>query len=197
MRTSLKNTLFLIISYAISTAALAHTGHGTQSFMEGLTHPFGADHMLAMLAVGVWSVSALSTQKVWQGPATFMVAMVSSAALGASGVVLPLLEHAIALSVVLFGTMLIVSVKASPKGIGLSLIAAAASLHGLAHGAEAPASGFAAYASGFVLTTAILHLSGVAVGVGIRYWWIERSAAIVSSLGALVGLAGIFLFSLI
>ena len=163
--------------------------------MEGLAHPFGLDHLLAMVAVGVWSVSALPAPKAWQGPATFLLALVLSAGLGASGVTLPFLEHAIALSVVLFGAMLIVAAKPVPKAFGLGLIAAAASLHGLAHGAETPATGFAGYAAGFLLTTAVLHLGGVGLGLGIRRWLAARSTVVLGSLGTLLGLAGVYLFT--
>ena len=100
----------------LAGAAQAHTGHGTHSLMEGLVHPFGLDHLLAMVAVGVWSVSALPQGKAWQGPATFLLALVISAALGAAGVTVPYLEHAISLSVVLFGLMLIVAQRAMPVG---------------------------------------------------------------------------------
>jgi urease accessory protein len=195
MRTSHKNALLLIAACAISTGANAHTGHGTESFMEGLAHPFGLDHLLAMLAVGVWSVSALPAQKAWQGPATFLLALVASAVLGASGVTLPYLEHAIALSVVLFGAMLIVAAKPVPTSVGLGLIAAAASLHGLAHGAETPETGFAGYAAGFLLTTAVLHLGGVGLGLSIRRWLAARSTVVLGSLGTLLGFAGVYLFS--
>jgi urease accessory protein len=195
MRTSHKNALLLIAACAISTGANAHTGHGTESFMEGLAHPLGLDHLLAMLAVGVWSVSALPAHKAWQGPATFLLALVASAVLGASGVTLPYLEHAIALSVVLFGAMLIVAAKPVPTSVGLGLIAAAASLHGLAHGAETPETGFAGYAAGFLLTTAVLHLGGVGLGLSIRRWLAARSTVVLGSLGTLLGFAGVYLFS--
>ena len=87
---------FLLAAVLASTAfaAQAHTGHGTHSLMEGLVHPFGLDHLLAMVAVGVWSVSALPAGKAWQGPATFLLALVISAALGAAGATVPYLEHA-------------------------------------------------------------------------------------------------------
>lgn len=163
--------------------------------MEGLTHPFGLDHLLAMVAVGIWSVSALPAHKAWQGPATFLLALVLSAVLGASGVTLPYLEHAIALSIVLFGAMLIVAAKPMPKAFGLGLIAAAASLHGLAHGAETPATGFAGYAAGFLLTTAVLHLGGVGLGLGIRRKLAARSGVVLGGLGTALGVAGVYLFS--
>jgi urease accessory protein len=195
MRIHLKIALFLIAACAASTGAMAHTGHGTESFLEGLVHPFGPDHLLAMMAVGIWSVSALPAQKAWQGPATFMLALVFSALLGASGVTLPFLEHAIALSVVLFGAMLIVATKPVRKAWGLGLIAAAASLHGLAHGAETPETGFMGYAAGFLLTTAVLHLGGVGMGLGIRRWLAARSGVVLGGLGSLLGFAGLYLFS--
>lgn len=178
-----------------SLSALAHTGHGTSSLMEGLVHPFGADHLLAMVAVGIWSVSSLPANKAWQGPAAFMVALVLSAALGTLGVTLPYLEHAVALSVVLFGAMLMLATKPMPKALGLGLIGAAAALHGLAHGSETPASGFAGYAIGFLLTTAALHLSGVGLGLSIRRWLAERSTWALGGLGTLLGGTGLYLFS--
>ena len=195
MRPLLKNALLLIAVCAISTGASAHTGHGTHSLMEGLAHPFGLDHLLAMLAVGIWSVAALPARQAWQGPATFLLALVASAMLGASGVTLPYLEHAIALSVVLFGAMLIVAAKPLPKSVGLGLIAAAASLHGLAHGAETPETGFAGYAVGFLLTTAALHLGGVGLGLSIRRWLAARSTMVLGGLGTVLGVAGVYLFS--
>ena len=178
-----------------SLSALAHTGHGTSSLMEGLVHPFGADHLLAMVAVGIWSVSSLPANKAWQGPATFMLALAASAVLGTLGVTLPYLEHAVALSVVLFGTMLMLAAKPMPKAMGLGLIGAAAALHGLAHGSETPASGFAGYAVGFLLTTAALHLSGIGLGLSIRRWVAERSTWALGGLGTALGGTGLYLFS--
>ena len=178
----------------LAGAAQAHTGHGTSSLMEGLVHPFGPDHLLAMVAVGVWSVSALPAHKAWQGPATFLLALVLSAALGTAGVTLPYLEHGVSLSVVLFGLMLIVATKPMPPAIGLGLIAAAASLHGLAHGSETPETGFAGYAVGFLLTTAALHVGGVGVGLAIRRWLGQRSGVALGGLGAALGAAGLYLF---
>jgi urease accessory protein len=174
-------------------AAQAHTGHGTSSLMEGLVHPLGADHVLAMLAVGLWSVTALPAGKVWQGPATFMLALVTCAALGMTGVTVPFLEQLIALSVVLFGALLVMGRLQVPVSVGLSLVAVAASLHGLAHGAETPASGFAGYALGFLLTTAVLHATGVAAGLGIRRHLARQSAWLLAGAGGLLGGAGVYL----
>lgn len=174
--------------------AQAHTGHGTHNLMEGLAHPFGTDHLLAMVAVGLWSVSALPARKAWQGPASFMLALVLSAIAGAMGFAPVFLEHAIALSVVLFGVMLVWP-KTLPARTGLAVIAAAASLHGLAHGAETPATGFAGYAMGFLLTTSTLHMLGVATGLSLRRLLAQRSRMALGSMGMAMAGAGAYLFS--
>jgi len=179
----------------VASAAQAHTGHGISGVSEGLAHPMGLDHLLAMVAVGVWSVSALPASKAWWGPATFMLALVVSAALGAMGFMVPFLEPMVSLSVVLFGVMLVFSRAPLPVGWGLGLVALAASLHGLAHGAETPATGFAAYAAGFLATTAVLHFGGVVAGLSIRQYLTRQATWLVSGLGALCGASGIYLFS--
>jgi urease accessory protein len=188
-------TLFSAALASATLAAQAHTGHGTSSLMEGLVHPFGADHLLAMVAVGIWSVSALPREKAWQGPATFLLALVVSAALGTIGVSLPYLEHGVSASVVLFGLMLIVATRPMPPAIGLGLIAIASSLHGMAHGSETPESGFAGYAVGFLLTTAALHIGGVGIGLAIKRWVGQRSGLALGGLGTALSAAGVYLFS--
>jgi urease accessory protein len=180
---------------AVAGAAQAHTGHGTSGVAEGLAHPLGADHLLAMLAVGIWSVSALPTNKTWWGPATFMLSLLASAALGAAGFSLPWLESMISLSVVLFGGMLLLSRAKMPVGLGLGLVALAASLHGLAHGAETPDTGFVTYAAGFLVTTAALHFGGVAVGASLRQVLADKATWALTGLGALCSGAGLYLFS--
>jgi urease accessory protein len=191
----LSKSLLTATLASTALAAQAHTGHGTSSLMEGLFHPFGLDHLLAMVAVGIWSVSNLPAHKAWQGPATFLLALVLSAVLGTMGVSLPYLEHGVALSVVLFGAMLVLAARPMSPTIGLGLIAAAASLHGLAHGSETPESGFAGYAVGFLFTTAALHMGGVGIGLAIRRLFAERRGIALSSLGTALGGAGLYLFT--
>lgn len=191
----LPKSLFAAALTSTALAAQAHTGHDTHSLMAGLSHPFGLDHLLAMVAVGVWSVSSLPASKAWQGPAAFMGALVVSAVAGMMGFTLPFLEHAIALSVVLFGLMLMVARQPSAGSAGLGLITAAASLHGLAHGAETPATGFATYAIGFLLTTAVLHFGGVGLGMTVKRRLGQRSALALGGMGAALGAAGLYLFA--
>jgi urease accessory protein len=190
-----KSTAVAMLALAASSIAQAHTGHATSSVFDGLAHPFGLDHLLAMVAVGVWSVSALPARKAGWGPATFLLSLVLSAMVGAAGVTVPYLEHAISLSVVVFGLMLVFARRGLPVAVGLGLVALAASLHGLAHGAETPESGFAGYAAGFLLTTTVLHLGGVATGLGIQRFLSKQTHWVTGGLGALVGGAGVYLLA--
>lgn len=191
----INKSLFFIALASGALAAQAHTGHGTSSLMQGLVHPFGLDHLLAMVAVGVWSVSVLPAQKAWQGPAAFLLALVASATLGMLGLSLPYLEHGVSLSVVLFGLMLLPLSRPLPPLLGLAFMALASSLHGLAHGAETPETGFAGYALGFLFTTAVLHLGGVGLGLGIKRWLGQRSGLALGGLSAALSAAGVYLFS--
>lgn len=192
----LAKTLFSATLATTALAAQAHTGHGTSSLMEGLVHPFGADHLLAMVAVGVWSVSNVPAHKAWLGPATFLLALVVSAALSMMGMTVPYLEHGVSLSVVLFGAMLVLATRPMPPALGLGLIALAASLHGLAHGSETPESGFAGYAVGFLITTGALHMSGVGIGLGVKRRLAERSQKLaLGGMGAALSVAGVYLFA--
>ncbi len=179
----------------LAGSAQAHTGHDASSLMSGLVHPLGLDHMLAMLAVGLWSVRVLPTQRAWQGPALFMLALVAGAVMGTLGMQFAMLEQLIALSVVLFGAMLMMSVYKVPAVLGLGVVAVSALAHGMAHGAEAPASGFATYAVGFLVTTAVLHFGGVAAGLGLRTFMARKAGAVVVSLGSVLGLTGLYLVS--
>ena len=179
----------------LAGSAHAHTGHDASSLVSGLVHPLGLDHMLAMLAVGLWSVRVLPAQRAWQGPALFMLALVAGAVLGLLGVQFAMLEQLIALSVVLFGAMLVMSVHKVPAMLGLGAVAVSALAHGMAHGAEAPASGFAVYALGFLATTAVLHFGGVGAGLGLQKFMARKATAVVVTLGSVLGLTGLYLVS--
>jgi urease accessory protein len=151
----------------------------------------GLDHLLAMVAVGLWSAVALP-QRRWQAPAVFVAAMALGALLAHLGAVLPLggaLEVLIAASVVLLGALL-VSGAALPAGLGLGLVGASALLHGTAHGLEmAAGASFLAYGAGFVLATAALHFGGMGLGVLLQ----RVRAVLPRAAGALIGGAGLAL----
>ena len=170
--------------------ALAPTGHGASGLEHGLLHPLtGLDHLLAMVCVGVLGVT-LGGAAVWALPLTFVSMMVAGGLVGMAGIELPLVEAAIALSLVALGLALTLRVR-PPLVVSTLAVAFFAIFHGHAHGAEAPesASGLA-YAAGFVVATALLHATGAAAG-----WWIERRGArVVSQIaGAVVSGIGIVL----
>ncbi|GGH06583.1 hypothetical protein GCM10007036_01030 [Alsobacter metallidurans] len=165
----------LVVAAVAATPALAHTGvdphvHG---FAMGFAHPLGgADHLLAMAAVGLWA-GVIGGAARWAWPAAFMAAMAFAAVLGASGFTAPYAEAGVALSVAVLGGALAWGVRA-PVAAGAALCAALATCHGLAHGAEMPtnAAGLA-YGAGFLAATALLHgagliLAAVAVGLSSR-----------------------------
>lgn len=190
MKTILRS-LGAVAALAAAGSAAAHTGHATTSVFAGLAHPFGLDHLLAMVAVGVWSAAALPAGRWLVAPALFMLALTLGALAGAAGVALPFTESAIAASVALFGLMLL-GARQLPAAAGLALVAAAGALHGLAHGAELPAGGtfgatFGSYALGFLATTALLHASGLTLGRVLLS--LQRRAW--QAVGAGIGLSGL------
>ncbi len=184
----------LIALAGVAGMAQAHTGHGTHGLMDGLLHPLGADHLLAMLAVGVWSVVALPAARIWRGPACFVVALLLGALCGVAGLGMPLVEQGIALSVVLFGVLLVLASRGGTLAApGLVLVAAAAALHGLAHGAEAPVGDFAAYAAGFLGTTITLHIAGVLTALSLQRWLADHGRLAFQGVGAALGISGLVL----
>lgn len=188
---TMKHFLTLLLLVGTASAACAHTGHGVQGLHDGLAHPFGLDHLLAMVAVGAWSASALKTTQRWWGPATFVTVMSLGALMGAAGVQLPGAEVGVAASVVLLGLMLVMG-RQTPPSAGLLMVVTAAVFHGFVHGAERPVGGsFAAYAIGFLVVTAALHAAGVGMGVllqGGRSWLLRW-------LGAGMGATGLVMLT--
>jgi len=149
-----------------STAALAHVGdHSHMSFTEGLLHPFsGIDHVLAMVAVGLWA-SQLGGRALWLLPLIFPAVMAVGAALGLSGVTLPWVEIGIAGSVMVLGAVVALALRPS-LAISIPLIGAFALLHGYSHGVELPASASAlSYGAGFIAATLMLHMIGIGLGL--------------------------------
>ncbi len=180
-----------------SGPALAHPGHDVASvgasLASGLLHPLtGADHLLAMVAVGVWSALAAGAGSgVLRVPLAFVALMLVGAALGLAGLALPAVEPMIAASLLVVG--LLVALRARlPAGVAMALVGGFALFHGYAHGAELPASAGAlpavlAYVGGFALATMALHLAGIAAGTVLRRHapWLARA------LGAGVALYGV------
>ena len=180
----------------IAAPALAHTGHGgAEGLLHGLAHPMlGMDHLLAMLAVGLWSGFVLP-RHVWAGGAMFLAAMAAGAGLAWSGIGLPLVEGWITLSVVVFGALTLLSRRGqAPALTGASLVAIAgfALAHGHAHAAEATGH-VASYLAGFLIATAALHLAGIALARSVAT---GRAARLVQgAMGAGIALGGLLLMA--
>lgn len=152
---------------ALVDPAAAHPGHGG-GLADGFAHPFsGLDHVLAMVAVGLWAAQ-LGGRATWLVPASFVGMMTVGGALGMAGIALPAVELGILASVLALGGMVALSVRL-PVGLGMALVGVFALCHGHAHGSEMPlTAGAGAYALGFVAATAALHGLGLALGLTLR-----------------------------
>ena len=189
MRPFTSKTLLAVALLTLPTAAFAHVGdHSHMSFAEGLAHPFtGLDHMLAMVAVGLWA-SQIGGRALWLLPLTFPVVMAAGAAAGFGGVALPWVEIGIAASVLVLGAA--VALRAHPSlAISVPLIAAFAALHGYSHGVELPASVSAlTYAFGFVAATLALHFIGIGLGLAANRMPVRFAAQAAGGVIACIGL---------
>ncbi len=147
-----------------ASPALASSVGSDSGLIAGLLHPvLGFDHLLAMVAVGLLSVQ-MGGRAVWYVPAAFVVVMAAGGLMGMQGVALPDVEGGIALSVFALGLVIAVG-AAPPIWLAMLFVAFFAIFHGHAHGAEIPRlANPAAYVGGFMLATALLHLTGVGLG---------------------------------
>lgn len=169
--------------------ALAHTGAADSiGFFGGLLHPLhGVDHLLAMLAVGVWAAQ-LGQSARWLMPTTFVVAMGLGLMLAYSSVAPGAVEAALAASVLVLGLLLAGRVRVATL-FGLTVVAGLAVVHGLAHGLERPQdAAMLAYGAGVLLTTGLLHLVGLGLG-----WQLRNYHGILRGGGVLVAIAGVYL----
>ncbi|PWW02276.1 urease accessory protein [Hoeflea marina] len=157
-------TLTLVLTPSI---AFAHTGVGhTTGFLHGFGHPIGGiDHILAMVAVGVFSF-VLGGRAFRLVPAAFVSMMCVGFGLGINQVDVPFVELGIALSSVVIGGAAALG-RPMPVGLAMALVGVFAVFHGHAHGAEMPEStGGLSYALGFVAATAMLHATGILATLG-------------------------------
>ncbi len=190
----MKNRLTTLLTLSITLlayipAASAHNMviEGT-AFIAGLTHPFmGLDHLLAMVAVGIWAAQT-GGSAIWRLPLSFIVMMAVAALISANGYSMPTLEPLIAGSVVLLGLMVVFAIRL-PVNLSLLLVGLFAVFHGYAHGLEMPqASSAIQYGSGFILATTLLHLIGIGLGkITYRKQLLSRLS------GSIITLAGLYL----
>lgn len=161
----------LIITLLAAGSAVAHPGHpdsmmtASMSFAAGFNHPFsGIDHLLAMLAVGLWAAQN-KRSALWVLPLAFPLAMVAGALLAFAGLNIPAAETGIAASVAVLGLLIAFAVRL-PLWTSTVVVSLFAVFHGYAHGSELPhGSSAAMYGAGFVLATALLHAAGLGIGL--------------------------------
>jgi len=180
-------TLTILLAGALP--AFGHVQQGqAQGFLTGLSHPVsGLDHVLAMIAVGLWGAQ-LGAPAVWLLPVTFPMMMAFGGFMGLVGIPLPGVEIAIALSAVLLGIMVASESRPSLVVAG-AIVAFFAVFHGHAHGTELPPgqSGLL-YSIGFVVATGCLHAVGIAIGA-VHRW--KAGRVLLRFSGLTVALAGI------
>ena len=183
----------LVLALTMMAApALAHTGMGSvDGFVHGLLHPLtGLDHLLAMIAVGLWAGLVGGRARIAY-PVAFVSAMALAGAWAMAGGELPGAEIGIAVSIVILG--LAIALKASPPlAAGALACGIFAIFHGFAHGAELPenASGFA-YAVGFVVATGALHGAGLFLAARLA----QHAPVLGQVAGGLLVLAGVALLA--
>jgi urease accessory protein len=178
-----------IASAFVSTSALAHSEQGAAiDFWGGFTHPiFGLDHVIAMVAVGLWG-AFLGPPAIWLLPVVFPLVMAVAGALGVLGMPLHGVETGIALSAIMLGAMVAGAVK-PPLWVAAVLVGAFAIFHGYAHGVELPVGADAiAFSMGFVIATGMLHLAGIAFGA-VSHWRAGRVA--VRAAGVVIAFIGL------
>ena len=171
-------------------AALAHPGHETGGIVAGIAHPLGgADHLLAMLALGALAAQA-GGRALWLLPAVFVGSMLAGGAAGWAGLPFTTAEPAILASVIVLGALLACAVQVPLAGlVGMAAVFGIA--HGWAHGAEGPAAApeMLAYAVGFAVATALLHAAGI---LAVR----SVAASVLRAAGAATAAAGVMLAAL-
>lgn len=159
----------MLIVLVLEAALMAHAGVGSVSGLQaGLTHPLhGSDHIVTMLAVGFWA-SQMGGRALWAVPVSFMSMLSVGAIVGLQGIQVPLVEEVILASVIVLGAFIAFGIKL-PIGVGSFIAGVFAIFHGYAHGAEMPMNTDGlAYEIGFILATGMLHISGIALAIGIR-----------------------------
>ncbi len=185
----------------LAAPALAHTGVSATNelahdWAHGFLHPLGGlDHVLAMVAVGLYAAQ-LGGRSLWLLPAAFVGTMVAGGLLGHIGAPVPMVEQGIGVSVVAMGLAIALGLRL-PAVAATVLVGIFALVHGHAHGSEgAELASFLSYAAGFVAATAILHAAGIVLGLGLDRLGtlpaavFKRAAGVAGALAGIVILAG-------
>ena len=179
----------LVVLLAAQTA-FAHVQSGEAGgFVTGFRHPIsGVDHVLAMVAVGLWGAQ-LGAPAIWVLPVAFPMVMAFGGMLALLGVPLPGIEYGIAASALLLGAAVMLEAR-PPLVVAAALVGVFAIFHGHAHGTELPPGQSALlYSMGFVIATGCLHAAGIGIGTVHRWTWGRRLLRVA---GAAVAAGGAF-----
>ncbi len=180
----------LVLVFLCAQTAFAHPQKGEAvGFLTGFRHPIsGLDHVLAMVAVGLWGAQ-LGSPAIWLLPVAFPMVMAMGGMLGLMGVPLPGIEYGIAASAILLGAAVMFEVR-PPLAVAAALVGFFAIFHGHAHGTELPPGQSALlYSMGFVIATGCLHGLGIGIGTVHRWDWGQK---FLRAAGALVAVGGAF-----
>jgi urease accessory protein len=180
----------VLVAVLWAQTAFAHVQEGgAAGFLTGFLHPIsGLDHVLAMVAVGLWGAQ-LGAPAIWVLPVAFPLVMALGGMLGLMGVPVPGIEYGIAASAILLGAAVLFEVRASLVMTAL-LVGVFAIFHGHAHGTELPPGQNALlYSMGFVMATGCLHAVGIGIGAVHRWTWGEK---LLRTAGVVVALGGVF-----
>lgn len=182
--------LFMIPSKASAHSEIGNIG----GFVSGFKHPLtGIDHIVAMVAVGLWG-AFLGGRAMWTLPVVFPVVMALGGAMGVLGMPLPGVEIGIALSGIILGLMVAFAAK-PPLWVAAVIVGIFAIFHGHAHGTELPeAANAMTFAIGFVISTGLLHLSGIAFGLLVKWPWGRIAVRLGGGVISLVGFGFLFHF---
>ena len=186
MRRSIGLSALLVLAAA---PAFAHGGHVGGHEVSGFLHPFtGLDHLVAMVGVGLWAALLGSRRPAAMVavPAAFLAMMAAGAAAGFAGIKLPLVEAAIAASVLALGVLIIGAVRL-PLAWAMAVVGLFAVFHGYAHALEAPANAAGGYILGFLAATTVLQAAGLGLGLAVRRLVGEAG---IRALGGAVAAAG-------
>jgi urease accessory protein len=186
--TSRAKTALFILAATAAPAAWAHPGHGG-GFAAGFSHPFiGIDHLLALIAIGVWAACQRRTERLGIALAV-LLAMAVGALVAFAGFALPAIEPMLAASLVILGLALAVGARL-PGSAGIAIIALFAFFHGHAHGAEAVGAAMGAYITGLLLASAALQGVGQWLGSVLRAPALRWVGTGIAAAGALIWVAG-------
>lgn len=185
--------LLLLLSLCWIAPVSAHEIHSGGGFMSGFNHPvLGFDHLLAMLSVGMLSTQ-LGGRAIWTVPLAFVTFMLVGGILGLYAIAVPFVEIGIALSVLLLG-LAIAFDRQIPLLFAMAFVGVFAIFHGHAHGAEMPElASPVLYALGFLFGTAVIHLGGVMIGLGMQRMTGQRNLMRVT--GAAIAAMGGYLLA--